>query len=661
MNKDFLKFGLQTLPILERGLKKEGERTKVKNYHHNLVLLLTALVLAAFANTVSAQVLPQVCTLRGTLGTAPPFGATGTLPNAVTRPGSPTATCSGVTPPNPFNSGAGSFRYNVHYLKNPTIFPICVPVRLTKTNPSLSGADLQVSVFQAPFTATDITNSARFRGDSGTGTGANALHQPTTFNVVVPGNSSVALVVYNTVNGSTAAEPYQLDFCTTTTSYTGSAVFIPDDTPAGVNVNLPVSTFGRISDINFRFNTGAGACDATPGNTNAAVSHTFVGDLTFRLTAPGGSLSATFMERRGGTRENICTMLIDDDGGFPELSTITSQSGLFLSGNFASEFVGVQSYRSLTRFDGVNPQGNWTLNVSDNAGGDNGFLRRFSLDITTYPQKAPFDYDGDGRTDISIYRPSPGEWWYYRSSDGGNNAFQFGTSSDKTVPGDYTGDGITDIAFWRPSTGEWFVLRSEDFSFFSVPFGLNGDIPVPADYDGDSWTDIAVYRPSTNTWYISKSSGGTDIVNWGAAGDKPVPADYDGDGKADIAIYRPNGAFGSSEWWYRRTKFGTTGYVQWGVATDKPVPGDYDGDGDDEIAVWRPSTGVWYIFGVGFFPFGTNGDIPTPGDYDGDGKIDAAVYRPSNRTWYVQRSTSGTLIQQFGATGDFPTPNSYVP
>ncbi len=624
-------------------------------------LVLIFAVVCAMSATVSAQVLPQVCTLRGTLGTAPILGATGTLPNIVNRPGSPTATCSGVTPPNPFNGGAGNYRYNVHYLINPTIFPICVPVRLTKTNPSVSGADLQLSVFQAPFAAGDITNSARFRGDSGSGTGAFALIQPTTFNVVVPGNSSVALVVYNIVNGSTAAENYQIDFCTNTTTYSGSARSIPDNTPAGIDVSLPVTTSGRISDLNFRFTTGAGACNATTGNTNAAVSHTFVGDLIFRLTAPGGFPSATFMERRGGTRENICSMLIDDDGAFPALSTITNQTGIFVGGNYAPESTG-----RLSRFDGESAQGTWNLNVSDNVNEDTGFLRRFALEITTYPYKAPFDYDGDSRSDISIYRPGVGEWWYQKSSNGGNAAFQFGNSSDRIVPGDYTGDGKTDIAFWRPSTGEWYILRSEDSSFYSAPFGTAGDIPVPADFDGDTFTDIAVFRPSTNTWFISKSSGGIDIVGFGGAGDKPVPADYDGDGKADITIFRPNGTNGTAQWWGIRSRAGSGFFFNFGASTDRAVPADYTGDGRIDITVWRPSTGTWFILRSedGSFysvPFGATGDVPVPGDYDGDGEADTAVFRPSSSTWFIQGSQAGTIIQTFGVTGDFPTPNAFVP
>ncbi len=288
-------------------------------------------------------------------------------------------------------------------------------------------------------------------------------------------------------------------------------------------------------------------------------------------------------------------------------------------------------------------------------------LTLFRLDDST----APFDFDGDGKSDISIFRPSVGEWWYSRSSDSGNQAFQFGATPDKIVPADFTGDGKTDVAVWRPESGEWFVLRSEDSSFYAFPFGTNGDIPIVGDFDADGRADAGIFRESNLTWFIQKSSGGTIIQQFGTANDKPVVGDYDGDGRADIAIFRPNGANGA-EWWIQRSSNNSVFAATFGNATDKAVQGDFTGDGKTDIAVWRPSNGNWFVlrsedFSFYAFPFGANGDVPVAGDYDGDGRFDAGVFRPSSSTWFIQRSTAGTLIQQFGINGDLPTPAAFVP
>jgi len=285
--------------------------------------------------------------------------------------------------------------------------------------------------------------------------------------------------------------------------------------------------------------------------------------------------------------------------------------------------------------------------------------------VTQPSVKSPFDFDGDHKTDVGIYRPGPNptEWWINRSTTGQTLALQFGAPGDAVVAGDYTGDGKADVANWHPADGFWYVLRSEDFSFFAFPFGAQGDIPVPADYDGDNKTDPAVFRPSSTLWFISGSAGGgTQIVQFGLPIDKPVPADYDGDGKADVAVRRPTG--GNSEWWLNRSTAGSLALV-FGVESDLGVPGDYTGDGKTDIAFWRPSTGEWYILrseDLSFFafPFGANGDIPAPGDYDGDGKFDATVFRPSSATWFISRTTAGTQIVQFGASGDVPIPNTVV-
>jgi CSLREA domain-containing protein len=276
-------------------------------------------------------------------------------------------------------------------------------------------------------------------------------------------------------------------------------------------------------------------------------------------------------------------------------------------------------------------------------------------------RRAPFDFDGDNKTDIGIFHPADATWWIHRSQTSSTIAYQFGATTDKIAPADFTGDGKTDIAVWRPSNGEWLILRSEDNSYYGFPFGTNGDIPAPADFDNDGEADPAVFRPSDGFWYILRSTGGVHFELFGTNGDVPVASDYDGDGKADIAIYRPS----NGEWWLNRSTLGVRA-ATFGTATDKPVPGDFTGDGKTDIAFFRPSDGNWYVlrsqdFSYFSFPFGMVGDIPAPGDYDGDGKTDATVFRQATGMWIVNRSTGGTTFTPFGANGDRPVPSAYVP
>lgn len=269
------------------------------------------------------------------------------------------------------------------------------------------------------------------------------------------------------------------------------------------------------------------------------------------------------------------------------------------------------------------------------------------------------DLDGDGQSDISIWRDTVGTW-YSLNSDGGTFAqTQFGASGDRIVPGDYDGDGTTDLAVWRASNSVWYILNSTTgFTFTS--FGLATDLPAQGDFDGDGRTDIAVFRPSAGMWYVLRSTGGLMSAPFGANGDKPVVGDYDNDGKADVAVFRP----ANGTWYIQRSSGGVIG-VQFGVSTDKVVPADYDGDGMTDVAVYRESTGVWYLNqssgGFASTAFGLAGDVPAPADYDLDGKANIAVFRPSNGTWYRISSANTLVATQFGANGDKPAAAGYVP
>ena len=152
--------------------------------------------------------------------------------------------------------------------------------------------------------------------------------------------------------------------------------------------------------------------------------------------------------------------------------------------------------------------------------------------------------------------------------------------------GDYDGDGLSDIAVFRGSSGLW-AIRALTRAYF----GRDGDIPVSGDYDGDGTADIAVFRQSSGLWAVRALTR----AYFGAAGDLPIPADYDGDGYCDPGIFRD----GSGLWAIRgltRLYFGGTG--------DQPVPGDYDGDGFADQAIFRNGSGLWALRDISRIYFG---------------------------------------------------------
>jgi VCBS repeat protein len=269
------------------------------------------------------------------------------------------------------------------------------------------------------------------------------------------------------------------------------------------------------------------------------------------------------------------------------------------------------------------------------------------------------DFDGDGMSDISVYRPSDGNWYTIQSA-GGVSTTTWGIPSDIPVPGDYDGDGKTDVAVYRPDGGYWFIKRSSDSGTTLTQWGIPGDKPVPGDYDGDGKVDIAVYRPENGYWFIIKSSGGAGIMTqWGAPADIPTQADYDGDGKCDIAVYRPNGGY-----WFVQKSTGGMVLQQFGIAEDRPVQADYDGDGKDDVAVYRPSLGYWFILrstdgAMSLVNWGIPTDTPVPADYDQDGKDDLAMYRDGS--WFILQSSNGQLAYTtWGLSTDQPVPAGYL-
>jgi hypothetical protein len=272
------------------------------------------------------------------------------------------------------------------------------------------------------------------------------------------------------------------------------------------------------------------------------------------------------------------------------------------------------------------------------------------------------DFDGDGRTDISVFRPNEGNWYLSRST-AGFTALNWGLPADRPAPGDYDGDGKTDVAVFRPTADgnqpDFYILNSSNATVSYRYWGSPGDVSVVEDYDGDDRADAAIFRPSSGQFWILNSSNGSVHTSRPFAGTMPLSGDFDGDGRSDY------GVFSNGQWFVAQSSsnYSTGQLTDWGLATDKPVPADYDGDGRLDLAVYRPSNGVWYVVkstgGIAYYQFGLANDVPVPADYDGDGRADVAVFRDG--LWYIDRTTAGISIVQFGLSVDYAIPNAYLP
>ena len=280
----------------------------------------------------------------------------------------------------------------------------------------------------------------------------------------------------------------------------------------------------------------------------------------------------------------------------------------------------------------------------------------------------PADFDGSGRSNLTVYLTSIGAFASRPTNGGPDVITPFGIpGAGQTIPapGDYDGSGRTEFAAYLPATGVYAYRPAGGGPDVLVPFGLPGagrTIPTPGDYQGLGKDNLAVYLPVIGSFAIRPFGGAPDLViPFGVAGPGqsiPAVADYFGTGRSDIAVYLPSiGAFA-----IRPPGGGPDQIIPFGVAgagQSIPVPGDYDGSGRAELAVYVPSLGVFAYRPANGGPdvvvaFGTanDGTVPVPGDYTGVGHAELAVYDPTYGTFAYRPGRGGAdVIARFGEAG----------
>ncbi|MCC6219801.1 MAG: VCBS repeat-containing protein [Deltaproteobacteria bacterium] len=456
--------------------------------------------------------------------------------------------------------------------------------------------------------------------------------------------------VLGAIGSRSVAEGSTLSFTLSATDVNGgSLAFSADSLPSGAT----------LSGANFSYTAPYSAVSGGSWTAERIVTFTVTDStglsdseavvITIQNTnrAPEFGSSALSYDVSEGEKLEFVVAASDSDG---DILAFSAPNGLpggaslgFLDGSFSWVPSGSQSgdYSVVVQVRDVFGETDTTtitIDVSDAPGVDEG------------PSSHIFgDYTGEGRSQVSVYRPSTSEWYFETFGFGSARlpaSTSFGLSGDVPVPADYNGDNITDVAVFRPSLSMWFVRNSGSEAMTTLSFGLDGDLPAPGDFDGDGRADFAVFRPAIGAFIYRKSSDGVSdvIASIGARGDIPVPCDYDGNGDDEVAVYRPS----TGTWLVNGS-----GETQFGLDYDIPVPADYDGDGDCDIAVWRPITGEWYVSGsLSSIQFGLGGDVPSPQDMDGDGDADLVVYRPGVATWYWRADDSSAASHAFGLPTD---------
>jgi hypothetical protein len=211
------------------------------------------------------------------------------------------------------------------------------------------------------------------------------------------------------------------------------------------------------------------------------------------------------------------------------------------------------------------------------------------------------DWNDDGYEEVGFWRPGDRRFRLDANANdrwdgpaGGDTlTASFGAATDLPVSGDWDGDGRTEVGVWRPSLGLFLLDLNANGCWDGVAggdrtsrFGAAGDRPVAGDWDGDGRSEVGVWRPATGRFLLDVngngrwdgSAGGDILTGWfGLPGDRPAIGDWTGDGPEEVGFWRPDD---------RRFRLDANANDRWdgpsggdrvtaafGAATDVPVAG----------------------------------------------------------------------------------------
>ena len=159
----------------------------------------------------------------------------------------------------------------------------------------------------------------------------------------------------------------------------------------GVATATSTDTPKPIMDLSTTFSqiTVSGLASIDDIDLTLDISHTYDGDLVAQLVSPKGT-RVTLFSNEGDNANNFQNTTFDDEAGISVADGVAP-----FAGRYRPEGL-------LSAFDGEDPNGVWTLRITDQSGQDSGTLNSWSLAITTGETAAVTDAEGNySFTDLS--------------------------------------------------------------------------------------------------------------------------------------------------------------------------------------------------------------------------------------------------------------------